>query len=119
LRAYAAGVYAAEAAVELLIWQRFWLTRADLVDEFVTVWPADGSPADDAPMAVIDWPGTVAALDAGRLPCSRGEDAVLRIAASLGGAGAGALGAAVTCLDEANLVRVISPVTHAGGRVES
>jgi hypothetical protein len=116
LRAHAAGVWAVEAAVALLIWHRFWLTRADFVDRFVTVLHADPELPGDSAMAVIDWPTAVAAVDAGRLPCSAGEAAVLRIAASLAGAGAVELGDAVTRLDEANLARVLAAVAHAGGR---
>ena len=115
MRAYATGVCATEAAVELLIRHRRWLTRADFVDAFVTVWPADPMLGGDVSVAQVDWPAAVAALDAGVLACSRGEAAMLRIAASLAGTGAVDLGRAVTCLDEVNLVLVGEAVAHAGG----
>jgi hypothetical protein len=38
---------------------------------------------DGTPMAPIDWPEAIAALDRGRLPCSGGEDRMLRLAARL------------------------------------
>ena len=36
-------------------------------------------------MAVVDWEAAVAALEAGRLPCSGGEGRILRLAASIAG----------------------------------
>ncbi|WP_239312678.1 MULTISPECIES: hypothetical protein [unclassified Frankia] len=62
------------AAVELLVAHVFWLFRRDFLDGFVEA--VDG-------FAWVDWAGAVAAVDAGRLVCSRGEDTVLRVAASL------------------------------------
>jgi len=115
LRAYAAGVCAVEAAVGLLIAHRHWLTRADFVGEFVSLLPADSASAGDVPMALVDWPGAVAAVDV-RLVCSRSEAAMVRIAASLAGAGAVELGWVLTRLDEVNVARVVAAVAHAGGQ---
>ncbi len=64
----------AAAAVDLLVAHMFWLFRRDFLDGFVEA--ADG-------FAWVDWAGAVAALDAGRLPCSAGEGTVLRVAASI------------------------------------
>lgn len=66
-------------------------------------------------MAGIDWPAAVAGLSAGRLPCSGSEGALLRICASLTDGTAVDLGAALTGLDEANVVRVTAALVHAGG----
>jgi hypothetical protein len=115
LRAYAAGGYAIAAGVELLIGHRRWLTRPDFLGRFVTVLPADPRPADGEPMALIDWSAAAGAVEAGELPCSSGEEALLRVAASLAGGVAVELGRALTRLDAVNLARVVQAIRHAGG----
>jgi hypothetical protein len=105
-------VLSAEAAVELLIAHRAWLSRRDFVSEAVEV--LDSTP-DDAPMAFVDWPVAIGALEAGRLGCSSSEGQVLRVAASI------AEGIPVdlrdtTCgLDRANARRVADALVHAAG----
>jgi hypothetical protein len=68
-----------------------------------------------AAMAAVDWEAAVAALDAGRLPCSGGEGRILRLAASIAGGVPVDLGEAVTGLDENNARRAAAAVLHAAG----
>jgi hypothetical protein len=70
-------------------------------------------------VALVDWPAAVSALDAGRLVCSATEGQMLRIAASIAEGVPVELGAALTGLDEANIVLVAEAVLHAGGHRES
>lgn len=111
MRADARGVYAAEAAVELLIAHEWWLHRDDFVDAFVATDPT----GSDTPAAWIDWSGAVAALDGGRLPCSSGEAQVLRVAASLAAGVPVDLRNALCGLDGDTVVAVAGAVAHAGG----
>jgi hypothetical protein len=115
LRADARGVYCAEAAVRLLIGHRVWLLRADFVGWFIEI---DQSFVDGRPMALVDWPAAVAALDAGRLPCSSSEGQVLRIAASLAAGIPLDVREAVSGLDAANIVLVVEAILHAAGHRE-
>ncbi len=66
-------------------------------------------------MAAVGWEAAVAALEAGRLPCSGGEGRVLRLAASIAGGVAVDLGAALPGLDERNIALVARAVLHAAG----
>ena len=111
LRADAGGVYVAEAAVELLIVHAWWLYRDDFVNAFVVTNPV----GTDMPVAWIDWSGAVAALDAGRLPCSSGEAQILRVAASLAAGVPVDLRDALCGLDADTVVAVAGAVAHAGG----
>jgi len=70
LRAGAAGLYCAEAGVELLIGQESWLCRSDFTGSFIIVTP---SLAGQATVAVVGWTAAVAALDGGALPCGSGS----------------------------------------------
>src|SRR5205823_2783306 len=116
LCAHASGVYSAEAAIGLLIGHERWLGRSDFVDQFVTMAGDDDAAIGVVtPMAAVDWPAAVAALDDGRLPCSSGEEQVLRIAASIGAGIAVDLGDALCGLDSANVALVAEAVLHAGG----
>jgi hypothetical protein len=105
-----------EAAVELLIGHRSWLGRGDFVGGFVQTGQELGC---GTPMAWVDWPAAVTALQAGRLPCSGSEGRVLRIAASIAEAVPVELGEALSGLDETNIVRVARAVLHAGGHREA
>ena len=71
--------------------------------------------ADDAAMAALDWEAAIAALEAGRLPCSGGEGRILRLAASIAGGVAVDLGSALSGLDERNIAGVAHAVLHAAG----
>ena len=104
-------MYAAEAAVELLIAHEWWLHRDDFIAGFVATDPA----GSDLPAAWIYWSGAVAALDAGRLPCSSGEAQVLRVAASIAAGVPVDLRDALCGLDADTVVAVVRAVAHAGG----
>jgi hypothetical protein len=112
LRAWAKGLFTAEAAVELLIGNRSWLFREDFLE--IAVESGQGI-ADGAVMASVDWEAAVAALEAGRLPCSGGEGRILRLAASIAVGVAVDLGAALAGLDERNIAEVARAVLHAAG----
>lgn len=112
LRANARGLYCAEAAVRLLIGHVGWLLRGDFVGEFIET--GEGI-TDGTAMAFVDWSAVVAALGAGRLPCSDSEAQILRIAASIADGVALDLRDAVSGLDEANIVLVAQAILHAAG----
>jgi hypothetical protein len=74
---------------------------------------------DGTPMAWVDWPAAVAALEAGRLPCSPSEGQVLRIAASIADGMPVDLREVVSGLDDVNIVLVARAVLHAAGHREA
>ena len=84
LRAGARGLYAGEAAAELVLRHGYWIGREDFTGRFIHE-QAGPELAGDRPAAVIDWRGAVEGLERGELPCSGSELSVLKIAASLGG----------------------------------
>ena len=112
LRTNARGLYADEAAVELLVGHGRWLERTDFTEGFVEtcVGLSDGTP-----MAWIDWHAALAAVQAGGLPCSGSEAGVLRLAACLAEGGGVDLRDVVSGLDGGNLVLVATAVLRAGG----
>lgn len=112
LRAGAAGLYCAEAGVELLIGQESWLCRSDFAGSFVFAGPG---LASQATVAVAGWEAAVAALDGGALPCSGGERRMLHLAASIAGGMPADLGETLTGLDRANIAAAARAVLHAGG----
>jgi len=67
-------------------------------------------------MADIDWPAAITALDTGDLPCSGGEQRMLRLAASLASGIPVDLRDALTGLDDRNINLVITAVLHASGK---
>jgi hypothetical protein len=67
-------------------------------------------------MAAIDWPAAVTALNTGHLPCSGGEQRILRIAASLAHGIPVDLRDALSGLDRRNIQRVTTAVLHASGQ---
>ena len=113
LRARANGLYACEAATELLIMHAAWLRRSDFLDPFVHT---DAGSINDIPMADIEWPAAIAALENGRLPCSGGDSRILRIAGSLAEGIPVNLRDTLTGLDATNIELVASAVPHAGGK---
>jgi hypothetical protein len=113
LRVHARGLYPAEAGVELLISHGAFLPRSHFRDRFVHL----GTSITDGttPMATIDWPAAVTSLNTGDLPCSGGEQRMLRIAASLADGIPVDLRDALTGLDHHNIQRVVTAVLHASG----
>ncbi len=111
LRNHAEGSCCLTAAAELLIAQA-WLQRADFTSRFITV---HRSPGDGQPMAVIDWPAAVTALGTS-LPCSGGEQRMLRITASLAGGIPVDLRDTITGLDDRNIQLLLTAIRRASGK---
>jgi hypothetical protein len=113
LRACAAGLYPAEAGVELLISHDCFLRRHDFAGFVHT-----GTSITDGttPMAAIDWAAAVTALHAGQLPASGGERRILQLAASIAAGTPVALHDAIPGLDNQNLELLITAVRHAAGQ---
>lgn len=109
-------MYAVEAAVELVVGHGGWLDRSDFVDSFVET---ALSLSEGTPMAWIDWPAAVVALEAGRLPCSGSEAVLLRAAASLAEGAPVDLRDLVSVLDATNLVLLTGALLHAGGMADA
>ena len=80
LLADAAGMTADTAAIELIARHDHFLHR----EEFRRVIAAGTGITTGQPIAVIRWQAAIHALQTGRLPCSTSEEAILRIAASIG-----------------------------------
>jgi hypothetical protein len=117
LRAGAAGLRPVEAAIEFLINHATFLPRSDFRDRFIQT----GISITDGhtPMAHIDWPTAIAALNAGQLPCSSGEQQVLRIIASLADDLPVHLKTVLTSLDSHNIQHTINAVLHTSGRIRT
>jgi len=79
----AAGIAADDAAVTLIARHGHFLHQPG----FRRIIAAGSSIYSGQPVAVIRWRAAVHALDTGLLPCSSSEQAILRIAASLGDPG--------------------------------
>lgn len=112
LRAYASGIYPLEAGVELLTAHASWLHRDDFIDAFLHT---DTTTVDDTALASIDWTGAITALDTGALPCSSGEQRMLRLAASIADGTPVSLHDTLTGLDHRNTNLLIAAVLHASG----
>ncbi len=115
LRAWAAGLLAGEAAVELLIRHDVWLHRRDfraaLVDAVDDGWGTGGSIE---PMAAVDWERVENFLDTA--PSSSSEARILRLAASLAGAALrDSLLAMTASLDDTNATLVLRALAHRFG----
>jgi hypothetical protein len=111
LRAHAQGLCCLEAAAELLIAQT-WLHRNDFTSRFITLHAGIGSGQQ---AAVIDWPAVIAALGTS-LPCSGGEQRMLKITASLADGIPVDLRDTLTGLDQRNLRLVTIAIGHAAGQ---
>jgi len=74
------GIHADVAAAGLIISHGHFLHR----DAFRRAITAGASICTGQPLAAISWDAALRALDAGLLPCASSEQAILRIAASLG-----------------------------------
>ena len=117
LRAWAAGLYTSEAAVELLIAHGIWLRRRDFLTAAVAAvddgWTRDGA----APMASIDFDAALALLDDEHTHASTSEAGILRLVASLADPAfpAWPLAACVPGLDATNAGLVLDAVAHLAG----
>ena len=74
------GIPADTAAAGLIISHGHFLHR----DAFRRIIRAGTSISTGQPLAVIGWDAALCALNAGQMPCASSEQAILRIAASLG-----------------------------------
>ncbi|MGH3200265.1 MAG: NUDIX hydrolase [Streptosporangiaceae bacterium] len=111
LRAWASGIYPDEAACDLLINQAAWLARRDFRDRFMHL----GTSPGGAELASIDWHAAITALNEGSLPCSGGEERILRLAASLGDGLPVNLRDSATGIDTRNAGLLSQAVLHANG----
>ena len=108
----AAGLCADTAAVALIAGHGHFLHQPG----FRRVIAAGSSTLTGEPAAVIRWRAAVHALGTGRLPCSTSEEAVLRIAASLGDPAIGVhLRQVLGGLDRRNITLVTAAITAANG----
>lgn len=114
LRAGARGLYAEEAAVELVLRHGHWIGREDFTGRFICEQVGPGL-AGGQRAAAIDWRGAVGSLGRGELPCSGSELSVLEIAASLGGDCPVGLGLVLGGFDHVNITLVAEAVLHANG----
>ena len=111
LRNHAEGSCCLTAAAELLIAQH-WLHRPDFTSRFITVHPR---PGGGQPVAVIDWPAVITALETS-LPCSGGEQRMLKITASLAGGIPVDLRDTVTGLDDRNTQLLLTAIRRTSGK---
>ena len=109
----AAGICADAAAVQLICSHGHFLHQPG----FRRIIAAGSSIGAGEPVAVIRWKAAVHALDRGLLPCSSSEQAILRIAASLGDDTVPVhLRAVLGGLDRRNIALVTGAITAANGR---
>jgi hypothetical protein len=116
LRNQAQGIYCLEAAAELLIAHATWLHRTDFTNEFITL---SHGLTNGRQMAIIDWQAAITALTAGYLPCSGGEQRMLRLIASIADGIPVDLQQALTSIDDRNIQLLLQAVLHASGRPPS
>lgn len=111
IRADAASLYALEAACDLLI-STGWLHRGDFTRLIRT-----GTSITDGvtELAQIDWQAAITSRCTGQLPCSGGEDRILRLAASIADGIPVNLNYALSGLDKTSISLVIRAVRHANG----
>ncbi len=108
----AAGITAGTAAVTLITRHDHFLHQPG----FRRIIAAGTSICSGEPVAVIRWKAAIHALGAGRLPCTGSEQAVLRIAASLGDPAIGVhLRSVLGGLDHRNITLVTDAITAANG----
>jgi hypothetical protein len=108
----AAGIPADTAAAGLIISHGHFLHR----DAFRRTITAGTSICTGQPLATIGWDAALRALETGLLPCASSEQAILRIAASLGDPAIPVhLRAVLGNLDTRNLALVTTAITTANG----
>jgi hypothetical protein len=107
-----AGVQADTAAAGLIISHENFLHR----DAFRRIISTGASISTGQPLATIGWDAALRALDTGQMPCASSEQAILRIAASLGDPAIGVrLHTVLGNLDRRNITLVTDAVTAANG----
>ena len=108
----ASGICADAAAAGLIAAHGHFLHEP----AFRRIIAAGSSAWSGEPVAVIRWKAAVHALEAGLLPCSSSEQAILRIAASLGDDTISVhLRALLGGLDRRNIALVTAAITAANG----
>lgn len=112
VRAGAAGLYSLEAACDLVI-SAGWLHRDDFNCFVSTVTSITDGVTE---LAHIDWQAAISSRDAGLLPCSSGENRILRLAASIAAGIPVDLSDALSGLDQARIALVVRAVLHANGQ---
>jgi hypothetical protein len=112
VRAGAAGLYSLEAACELVI-SAGWLHRDDF-NRFISTGTSLTDGATE--MAHIDWQSIICSRDTGHLPCSSGENRILRLAASIAAGIPVDLNDALSGLDRASISLVVRAIRHANGQ---
>ena len=106
------GILADTVSVELIISHQAFLHR----DAFRRIISTGASISTGQPLATISWDAALRALDAGQMPCTSSEQAILRIAASLGDPAIGVrLRTVLGNLDARNITLVTSAITTANG----
>lgn len=109
LHAGAAGLYSLEAACNLVI-SAGWLHRSDFT-RFVST--STSLTNGGTELAHIDWQSVISSRDAGLLPCSSGENRILRLAASIAAGIPVDLNHALCGLDQTSMSLVVRAVRHA------
>ena len=108
----AAGIAADDAAVTLIARHGHFLHQPG----FRRIIAAGSSIYSGQPVAVIRWRAAIHALDNGLLPCSSSEQAILRIAGSLGDPAIPVhLRQVLGSLDRRNITLVTAAITTANG----
>ena len=106
------GILADTAAVKLIISHENFLHR----DAFRRIISMSASISTGQPLAVTGWDAALRALDAELLPCASFEQAILRIAASLGDPAISVcLRAVLGNLDRRNITLAADAITAANG----
>jgi hypothetical protein len=108
----AASGILADTAVKLIISHENFLHR----DAFRRIISTGTCISTGQPPATIGWDAALRALDAGQMPCASSEQAILRIAGSLGDPAIGVrLRTVLGNLDARNITLVTYAITAANG----
>jgi hypothetical protein len=113
LHACADGIYPLEAGVGLLVANGTFLHRDDFTSRFI-LHGTSGSTRT----AAVDWEAAATALARGELTCSRGEQRILLLAASLADGIPVDLRDTVTGIDQLNTRHLIAAIRHTSGSPE-
>ncbi|MQA06843.1 MAG: hypothetical protein GEV07_30510 [Streptosporangiales bacterium] len=117
LRAWAAGDYGIEAAVDLLAAHGHWLARRDFRDACLHATAEHLVTDFDLPQVWLGFDTAAAIADHGRVPASGSELQMLAVAVELAGYSTSRpLGDLLRGLDDANTGHVLDAIAHAAGR---